>query len=260
MSLLNFRPTIEQGIKSCNGGVKACGLNALRHIDKGRALIGVDEHMAIFRAITAEEEAASALFYVLKNNRYKNAGVLEEKNHVYKLGLFPFLKIVGHFITEGLGTDSHPIKSYRLVAAKVQDRHALKLVLSLTGVNLEAAPSPPLSMIVKDHSTMEFRDFSEQFEGYYTSLGHRSALHFLKEIANLRNQLLYADPGGLPAVRGDLTQYLSDQEHKVLALLAIVLLVDPWEKEQGKSNFVQQVLDSFLVQLKKISREVAFDF
>ncbi len=38
-----------------------------------------------------------------------------------------------------------------------------------------------------------------------------------------------------------------------MGYLVVLLLIDPWEKEAGKSLFVQQALDSFLVLLGQIS-------
>jgi len=40
--------------------------NAVRHIDQAYLLVDVDPPMAAFRAITAEEEAATAVFHALR--------------------------------------------------------------------------------------------------------------------------------------------------------------------------------------------------
>ena len=53
--------------------------------------------MAVFRAITAEEEAATAIFLALKEHGYENADKIKFKKHPYKQALEPFLRSIGKF-------------------------------------------------------------------------------------------------------------------------------------------------------------------
>ena len=57
------------------------------------------------------------------------------------------------------------------------------------------------------------------------------------------------------ACQGDVASFLLRQKGRVLGLIAIVLLIDPWEKEEGRSTFVQQALDAYLLLQGKISDE-----
>ncbi len=71
-------------------------------------LDGVDLEMAAFRAITAEEEAASALFHSLKRRRYAGAARLSPRNHVHKNAVAPFCTAVSRVLaaTEEIGMKS----------------------------------------------------------------------------------------------------------------------------------------------------------
>jgi hypothetical protein len=44
--------------------------NAVRHLDKAGEIAEIDPMMAAFRAITAEEEAATAVFHALRRQGY----------------------------------------------------------------------------------------------------------------------------------------------------------------------------------------------
>ena len=71
-----------------------CARNAYLHIQKAWVLEGVDNEMAAFRAITAEEEAASALFHSLKRLGYKGSDKLKVRNHIHKNAVIPFCRAV----------------------------------------------------------------------------------------------------------------------------------------------------------------------
>ncbi len=47
-----------------------------------------------FRAITAEEEAATALIFALQRRRYPRANELDSYKHAHKAGLTPFLRAI----------------------------------------------------------------------------------------------------------------------------------------------------------------------
>src|SRR4030042_2912383 len=65
--------------------------NALRHLDKAWRLRATDTEMSMFRAITAEEEVATALFLSLKRRHYVGANRLKHRDHVHKNAVIPFV-------------------------------------------------------------------------------------------------------------------------------------------------------------------------
>lgn len=48
-------------------------------------------------------------------------------------------------------------------------------------------------------------------------------------------------------VEGDIERCLEKQKQKVMLMLNLVLMVDPWEQVGGKSGFVQPALESYLL-------------
>ena len=58
---------------------KNCFRSALHHLKKAASLSNIDPAMAIFRGITAEEEAASGLMYCLREGNYFDAKRLKPR-------------------------------------------------------------------------------------------------------------------------------------------------------------------------------------
>ncbi|PLU07434.1 hypothetical protein BMJ29_02810 [Sinorhizobium medicae] len=56
--------------------------------------------MSFFRAITAEEEAATALILALKQRRYPGSEKLNPWEHLHKAAVSPFLDAVGNVLAE----------------------------------------------------------------------------------------------------------------------------------------------------------------
>jgi len=74
---------------------KWAALSAVRHLDRAWRLKKKDPEMAAFRAITSEEESATALFHALKRRKYVGAEKLGPRDHVQKNAVAPFLDAVG---------------------------------------------------------------------------------------------------------------------------------------------------------------------
>jgi hypothetical protein len=73
MNLTPYEIKLVKALEECKGQVKHCAKNALDHLRNAWKIKKIDKEMCVFRGITAEEEAASSLFYVLKNQRYQNS-------------------------------------------------------------------------------------------------------------------------------------------------------------------------------------------
>src|SRR4051812_48496164 len=85
---------LERCISKLSGKIRFCGLNAFIHLRKAWTIREVDSGMAGFRAITAEEEAASALLLALQQKQYPNSSRLNHRDHTQKTALTPFLNAV----------------------------------------------------------------------------------------------------------------------------------------------------------------------
>ncbi len=255
MQFTPYESNVIAALDSCNGAVKQCAKHAITHLNKAWAIREIDKEMAAFRGITAEEEAASSLFYSLKNNRYANAEKLAFKEHAHKLGLFPFLKAIGKFLGDLLEQESTPFESFKIAIVKQGKRQALELILKMRGSEMVARPQPPLHFGITDAATGHACTFEGNFTESISGENYRSAITYIKDLANQRNTILYANEKGRPIFAGDIDALLSEQKRKVFVILQIVLLSDPWHRIDGPSGFIQQALNAFLLLLERIQRD-----
>lgn len=251
MKLLEFDENLIGAISDCKGAVKNCAVNAITHLTKAWEIKDIDQEMSIFRGITAEEEAAASLFYSLRNNRYNNAEKIKFTQHTDKLGLYPFMSVVYDSLLGLISRTDSPFDAYSLIYRKVSNRAALELSLKLRGTTQAISPLPPLNYSVSDGNGVA-RNFKEQFKAAVEGAGYTKAKDYVKNIAGLRNRLLYASSAGAPDIKENAEKFILNQQEKVLGILYVVLLSDPWVADYGRSSFVQQALDSYLLLLEKI--------
>ena len=129
MEFSPFEKLTIEALDDCRGELKHCAKNAISHLKKSWEIRNVDLEMAMFRSITAEEEAASSFFYGLKNHKYKNSGKLQFKQHTYKLGFFPFIQGIGAFLDDFVKQDTSPFSEYRIKHIDLSGRKAIELLL-----------------------------------------------------------------------------------------------------------------------------------
>ena len=79
---------------------KHCFRSAISHLERAEILFPIDNPMAIFRCITAEEEAATGLMYCLKDLGYLNAEKLSPWSHTHKNVFISFLRILCQFVED----------------------------------------------------------------------------------------------------------------------------------------------------------------
>lgn len=75
--------------------------SSLEGFDRAFTLFEIDREMSSFRAITAEEEAAAALFRALQVRKYPGSDRLDLKRHDHKAALWPVLDAARMAIGEG---------------------------------------------------------------------------------------------------------------------------------------------------------------
>jgi len=251
MELSTFEQKTEEALEDCKGSVKHCAKNALHHLRKAWKISEIDLEMSVFRGITAEEEAASSLFYTLKNQKYKNANKLLFKEHTYKLAVFPYIKSVLYDIKRLNEENGSPFSNPILQHVEHNKRKAVCLHFKVNQADLVATPTPPLHFNISYPETGKIMTFEYGFKQACQGDKFESVLKYVKHVAGERNRILYATESGRPSISGDIPAYLKEQKQKVFTILNIMLMIDPWINE-GKSAFVQQGLDSFLFLLEKI--------
>lgn len=232
--------------------------NAIRQLNKAYKLRETDEEMALFRAITAEEEAATALFRSLRRRGYARADLLRPREHLQKNAVIPFLDAVSR-VFAALGSDA---PQTRLV---FHERQAVPRMEIAIGVPLVAdgalhwfRPVPPLHFMMNRESPGDPGpgvNFAEEMVLVASEANATTVMEHLRARANFRNQLLYAGETGVPGINGDADAALREYQRNVFAILHVLFLVDPYPEVQ---NFVQQGLDAFLQVLGRVPRDIDF--
>jgi hypothetical protein len=198
--------------------------------------------MAIFRGITAEEEAASGLMWCLRELEYVGASYLMPRNHVHKHAAIPFLRIIGLFFGQ---TFDKTLKEYGLHIKDEDGQRRLMLAfpIKVAGEDTWAYPIPPLNFGVSVAGTGLPPSYATQISAYVTAKGANSIKSYLKKEANLRNEILYAGPDGYPQVPELKAEFIQEKTSHVLTLLQTYLLIQPYPERQP---YVQDALTAFL--------------
>jgi hypothetical protein len=227
-----------------------CFRSALRHLEKAEALSGIDPAMAIFRGITAEEEAASGLMHCLRELDYVGAGHLKPRNHQHKHAVIPFLRILGLFFGQIFEKN---VKEYRLRIKEEdgQTRLMLAFPLSVGGEQKWAYPIPPFNFAVKVGVAAKPPSYQSQISAFVDAKGAKNIRSYLKKVANLRNEILYAGPDGYPEVTALKPGFLHEKASNVLILLHTYLLISPYSDRQP---FVQDALGAFLTMVDALEK------
>lgn len=225
---------------------------AFIHLSLAHRLKDIDPAMAIFRAITAEEEAATGLLRVLQDQGYADPGELLPKDHLQKAAVYPYLRAIAKH-TSYLRVNG--IKEVRLGIPKDEEKPKLQLVLLLDGENdgFVARPDPPLNLSIREGG--EVVDYQKYFRELISPSGFEDIRKYLNVKKNERNLLLYASPKGLldPGPVADST--LTDYKHRIMTILKAALLIWPYTEAQP---FVQEAVRSFLGlagRLRKVADE-----
>lgn len=209
--------------------------------------------MAVFRAITAEEEAASGLMRCLSELYYPRSNELNPRDHVHKHAVFPFMEILGLFFGQTIG------KNFQRFELHIEEddgeaRLALALRFSVLGEDRLVCPIPPLNFGVSVLDSAEAVDYARQITEFTKIKGVLSVKAFLKNEANLRNKILYAGPDGYPVVQDLKCSFVEERRRRVLSMLNLYLLIFPCKEHQ---LYVVQALTAFVDLLKGLKKRAS---
>lgn len=249
-----FEDEFDKALFACindnaKGHSKHCARNAIRHLERAWNLRAIDPEMAVFRAITAEEEAATAIFLVLKEQGYENAEKIKFKKHSYKQALEPFLRGIGKFADKLSKEPGFPFgEKYELSLVGKGNEKKLSLSFNFQGRMITGIP--PLGFSIKLNDRQYF--FDKELLEITSGKTREDIVKHVKGIANRRNELLYAQPNGIPNV-SNVDGFLKKRRDVVIGFLRVYGLVYPYRE---KAMFVQQALNAFLVMMGEIEEVV----
>lgn len=228
-----------------------CFRSAIQHLQRAHLLAELDPAMAVFRGITAEEEAASGLMQVLIARKYPGADRLKPRDHIQKHAVTPFLRSVIRYFSH---LHFPGIKTIRLATMEVDG--ATRLV---TAIQLDESPdgpwvnpTPPLNISVREGSEGSAPSYKQDFLKVIEPAGYTNILSFLRAEANVRNQILYAGNEGYRVISDLRPEFIRDRQMRVLAVLKAALLISPYEEIQP---FVTEAILSFLQLAARLRAE-----
>ena len=219
--------------------------NAWDHIDKARALIVVDPSMAAFRAITAEEEAATALIKLVTERQYEGSKLLNRKMHDHKNCVYFFIvAIAKHF--KAL-TDLASIQT--LVTGLTEEKLRIKWRIEgllPQGMGFE----PPLPLDLRINQNNEEYDLANEITEVIQESEHSSLKKLINEESNLRNKILYANDSGIPSVNAPHTM-VDTRESRVRTMTYIYLLIAQHKERQQLVAMGCKVMANLTKMLKQ---------
>lgn len=226
--------------------VRMRAVNSFDGFDRAFALFDVDREMASFRAITAEEEAAAALFKALQVRKYPGSARLDLWRHDHKAALWPVLDAARMAIGEAFSE-----VEFSISADPAKIRVALKLANLVENLPEDLVKAQielvhPLH-VLRSSAGGRPDDFGAQIQKIVKAHGKASIREHIRSVAKSRNNILYASDQSLPKSAATLE---SLAQRKKQAVMALCLCVGVLQTRQHQ-NYALQALDCFLRILDK---------
>lgn len=238
---------VEEAINKLGGRIRHCFKNAFDHLRRSWQLHPVDSEMSMFRAITAEEEAATALMLAIKQRGYHGSDKLSPYEHSHKAAVSPFVEAIVNLLADtGVPAPQLSINRGR--------RPMLALAIDLSALTGDETPEFatfdfPLNFVIKVGRAKKAHMFQSELEQLAAGRGASSIQQLVKNEANLRNRLLYASDQGIPSVKFNDSVILRRRDRVYrLALLTIAIL-----QTRQHQLFAVQCLQAFMAVLGKNS-------
>lgn len=241
-----------------DGRPRHCCRNAFRRIKQAWRLRSIDPEMAVFSAMTAEEEAASAVIAALKEKRYSGADALNAWSHPHKVGVIHMAHAVGRLLHE-CGMDN--------IRLNIQPENA-RIDAYITNLERYGGPEDiyatldePLNWSVNLSEKKEDReqvspvDFSNQLQDIASDRNMEGFIQFIRQRANERNTVLYAGDDGIPHVNVQDT-YFENRLRDVAILVGLTITILQAETPQ---SIAEQALQAYIKALGKLVRRGVID-
>lgn len=213
--------------------------NALDGFKRAKTLLPIDREIASFRAITAAEEAASALIRSLQLREYPGADGIDLKRHEHKAAVGFFLDAVRVEITHGGYLDMTITLSADPPRLTVALPIRQFVQLSDDSQNLHIELVEPLGWIGTKTGVEEQNYFDAAVQKVARS---RKVDKLIASLANSRNRILYAHDGGLPRSQATMDGI---ELRERLGVLCIILAVAVLQVEHHQ-GFALQCLAGYL--------------
>ena len=230
------------------GTVKFRLLNSLEHFDRSSQLFESDREMASFRAISGEEEAATALIKAIQLRRYPHAGEFNARDHQHKAAVIACVIAIAENVA--------PILTEFQLTFDFEKRRAdVKIPLSNFNVhggdNFAIQPVEPLDLISRKDGSSDADVFTSALEGLAARSNFDNIKRMVSAQANARNTLLYASDSALPQSRASRI-IIENRKKRAFILLVLSVMVLQSRKHQA---LVCQAILAFLGVISKLPPE-----
>lgn len=230
------------------GNIRHRLLNCLENFDRARVLLAIDREMASFRAITGQEEAATALMLAVQLRRYAGSKKFNPWSHQHKAAVMVCVAAVRNEIVLLL-------KNFQLTFNF--DKRRVDMKIPLSNFNVEGGeefwlqPSEPLDLL----HTKEGRTGAQLFAGALANLASHSQFTDIKKLvaaqANSRNGLLYASDAALPKSKVT-AEGIEQRQWSSVAMLVLAIMVLQSRKHMA---LVRDTLPAFLGVISHLPSE-----
>lgn len=213
---------LPKAIKNLPGPIRYRAENALDGFARAKELFPLDREISSFRAITAAEEAASALIRSLQVRKYPDAEKINLWMHPHKAAVYFFLGAVRHEvfhhkpITMNVTLSADPPK----LTIALPIRQFVELPPNMQDYQIVLAD--PLGMVGSRPGVSE----DDYFDAAVQKVaGSRKVDKLIASEANGRNRILYAHDGGLPRSQATIEGIeIRERGAKLCIMLAIAIM------------------------------------
>ncbi|MCP5268677.1 MAG: hypothetical protein H6943_06520 [Zoogloeaceae bacterium] len=123
--------------------------SAIEHLRLAEPLFQHDISMAVFRCITAVEEAASSLMLLMKTKMYPRANELNRTDHLFKNAMLPFIRILHGCVVRVASEQKFHIDL--LVHQSLQQPLGIAVIAEhIDGSSSMVPINPPLSFLLSE--------------------------------------------------------------------------------------------------------------
>jgi hypothetical protein len=221
--------------------------NAFEGFDKARQLLAIDREIASFRAITAEEEAVTALFRSLQLRRYPGCDRLNLYSHAQKAAVAPFIAAAKNALVGPDGT-----LNIKLTLDMKKPEITVGVLFKDLGVTIPGRDdlglqlAQPLGLLGKrGDSSSPVNFYDPHIEKIATATNVKDIRKFIDTEANARNTLLYASDCELPASKATEATIEFRQGRADTALLLAIAVLQVKEHQpmaiQGLAAFLKMI-------------------
>ncbi|WOC28068.1 hypothetical protein LY624_19500 [Pseudoalteromonas sp. N1230-9] len=240
MVLTEFQKKVLEVSSKTKGPAGYAAKSSIQHLHRAFELADSMPEISAFLAITAEEEASTALFQALKNKKYTASKALKKNVHKHKAGVYPFLMLVG----ETLNILKHelPIEiTFEIPSDENNELIKTRMFIGgVNGIDTYIYPDPPLNLVSVDPSG-KAKDYLRDVKKVAQDKGISSIFGHIKEVANIRNKMLYASDTAIPCVRS-----IGELLERHLGATFLIHIIYLFVVQNPKQNIVEECLNVFM--------------